>query len=188
MFCKYNGEPESHKMAMPCLVGRAGEIRSLGPALLHVYTEFQIVHCVEILAIQRSQIQMALEASVGIDTILEQNKSCFKFETNVYDDFLKLGWTFLVVYNALGYYFSATSRPAIKIFNITVKLHMMGHCILQGKWLNPRIGWCYSGEHMMFKVRRLLSICTKSNGPADAVVKFFKKYRIAMHLLFVKRD
>ena len=187
MFCKYNGTEGSHQGTMPCLIGRAGEIQSFGPALSFAYKQFANLNCVEIPAIQRAQIQMALEYTVGVDRIMDENRCNFVFERTVYEEFKTQGWGFLILYNALGFYFSEIARPAMKLFNMTVKAHMVGHCILQGRWVNPRLGWCYSGEHLMFYSRRILASCTKHNGPAAAVSMFFRKYRAGMHLLLARQ-
>ena len=185
MFCRYSvGMPDGHEKQMPCLVGRAGEIRSLAPALLYVFQQFRGRVCGEVPATQMAQVELGLKASIRMDVILEENKSCVKCPPVVYDEFATAGMNFLIIFNALGNYYSDVRRPAMKLFNVTIKAHYLCHCILQAKHLNPRLGWCYAGEDVMFRVRRLLASNTKHNSPSNCTNSFATQYRVGMHLLF----
>ena len=118
-----------------------------------------------------------------MDEMLEANRKTIKFSHEVYAEFETVGFNFLIVFNALGHYYSSVCRPALKLFNVIIKAHYLAHCIMQAKYVNPRLGWCYAGDDFMFRVRRLLAACVKHNGPAAATVSLATAYRLGMHLL-----
>jgi hypothetical protein len=171
------------ELSMPCLKGRAIEVRDIGPPLLIVFQSFMLDGCCDVPPIQQQQISIALQKSIAMDTILHDNRHVIKFTNEVYQAFETAGFTYLIVFNALGTYYAETHVPAKKIFDVTIKAHYVGHCIIEAEFLNPRIGWCYAGEDFMFRVRRLLSSCTHNSTPSQSVRLFIKKYVIAMHLM-----
>ena len=171
------------ELKMPILKGRAAEIKSLGPALLETFREFSgIAHAVVPL-VQQQQIEMALRASVGMDDILAQHKGEIKFDDDVYNDFYNNGFMYLMLFNSLAMYYSEAAVPAKKLFDLTIKGHELAHCILEARWLNPALGWCYAGEDFMFRFRRLMQRCVHNNRPSAAANAFVTKYCVGLHLL-----
>ena len=82
----------------------------------------------------------------------------------------------------LGDHYSKLA-PAKRLFNMTIKAHYLAHTILQSQWLNPKLGWCYSGEDFMQHTRRLMHRCTVGNTAERAGVKFASQYRIGLHCI-----
>ena len=180
MFCN----AENHEISMPCLKGRAAEVKHIGAPLLHVFREHKHNRSAMVPPTQILQIEIALRSSARVDLIMEENRSVIKLPREAYTEFRKVGFDFLVCFNALGHYYSEEHTPAIRLFNVTTKAHYLAHVILQGEFINPRLGWCYAGEHLMFHARRLMQKCMAHNTPGKATVKFAKQYRLGMHLTF----
>ena len=176
---------------MPKLKGRAAEVRAIGPALLHAWgkragtTDAAAALGLTIGGLEYKQINAALNCCNEMERVLDDCKGHIKLDTDDYDNFSKFGFNFLVFFNALGHKFSEVYGK--KLFNVTVKCHYLAHALLQAKWINPRLGWCYGGEDFMFHTRRLMASCCRGNKPAKAVSKFARHYRIAMHLQFLNR-
>ena len=88
---------------------------------------------------------------------------------------------FLTQYNLLA---SRYNIDGDMIFNITPKCHMVAHIGLTAHEINPRRTWCFSGERMMFLVRRLGQSCCRGIKPQDIGWKLLSKYRIGLNLIF----
>ena len=157
----------------PRLKGRAAEIRALGKPLAHVWEMYR-----NPTDMQHTQVSLALRKNIAMEDILEDNKSNIVLPRLEYERFRRAGFDFLVLFNALGGHFAELGR---KLFNVTIKAHYVGHGILRARHINPRWGWCYSGEDFMGITKRLMAACCKGNTPAQAARKFAKHYRIGLH-------
>jgi hypothetical protein len=60
-----------------------------------------------------------------------------------------------------------------KLYNITLKTHNFWHMAEQGRWSNPRGGWCYADERFMGLVARAAAAVAK--GGIHALGKSFPK-------------
>ena len=92
----------------------------------------------------------------------------------------------MLLFNALGSYYADLVGDAKRLFNVTIKAHYVIHCVLDAEHINPRLTWCYAGEDMMFRVRRLLATCTYNTLTSESIRKFVQKYVFGVHLLHVE--
>ena len=121
-----------------------------------------------------------------MDEIIDDHKEVNKFGATVYATFKDAGFKYMILFNALGKYYSEEHVPAMKLFDVTIKAHMLLHCILQAEFINPRIGWCYYGEDFMQKVQTLLKVFFLSNTPSRAMNETASRYSVALPLLFTE--
>ena len=135
---------------------------------------------------QQQQISAALECNVKMEEIINEHRDCIRYPRDVYLEFKEAGFNFLMLFSSLGTYYAEFNVPAKKLFDVTIKAHMLAHGILDAEWINPILGWCYAGEDFMFRVRRLMRGCTFNNTPDKATVAFVKKYVVGLHLVFAK--
>jgi hypothetical protein len=157
----------------PKLKGRAIEVRNLGAALLHVCKQKlseSIVH---------TQVILALQASVRMDQILDEHAGCIMLSADGADEYEKSGFTFLACVTAVADHHHSRG---VRLFNITIKFHYLAHAARFARYLNPRLGWNYSGEDFMAKVKKLVGSCVKGTAPHLISARFFQKYTIGMHL------
>ena len=174
------------ELYMPFLKGRSIEVRDIGPPLLEAFRSFMGMPCTDVPMMQQQQILLALQNSIAMDTIIHDNAKAITFSGQVLTEFQAAGYNYLILFNALGTYYAETHAPAKKIFDVTIKAHYLAHCVVEAEFMNPRLGWCYSGEDFMFRIRRLLATCCYNSSPSASVVIFIKKYLSGMHLLHVK--
>ena len=179
MFCS----PTEPEMRMPFLKGRSIEIRDLGPVLLEAFRYFMMFSCDEVQPLQKQQIEAALKYSVQMDSILDEHRRAIRLPAPAYQSFRDAGFNYMLLFNALGTHYAEHGK---KLFNVTIKAHYVIHCVLDAEHLNPRLSWCYAGEDMMFRVRRLLATCTFNESPSNSIRKFVQKYVVGVHLLHVK--
>ena len=88
--------------------------------------------------------------------------------------------------------YSALARDAIalkvKLFDVTIKCHMLCHCADQGEHFHPKLSWCYSGEDFMRHSKKLFLACVKAVKEPDVIDKFILKYLYALHHAFNDKD
>jgi hypothetical protein len=166
--------PQAPFDSYPRLKGRATEVRNLGEALLDVWSRY-MTHG----DVQHEQIKLLLQRSIRMEVLLRDYKDCVRLPDDKRAEFMKCGFDYLVVYNALANHYM---NEGSLLFNITIKSHYLCHCILRSEYLNPRLGWCYAGEDYMNLSKRIMSSCLRGNSHLDAVNKFAGKYRVALHM------
>ena len=169
--------------SMPNFKAKAAVMKGLARPLASTFRHFAKV-VAALPAIQITQICMALDASATLDEIIDDNPDAYVFDDATYASFKEAGFKYMVLFNALGRFYSEVHRPALKLFNITIKAHLLCHCVLQAEFVNPRLGWCFYGEDFMQKMRKLLQVCAHSNGPRQAMNEVHARYRCALHVLF----
>ena len=174
MFCDHNKPHDAY----PKLKGRAAEVRNLVEPLLHVWEE----HC-DKRVVQHVQITLLLQRSMDMGNILSSNKDEVVLPVSDRSHFKKVGFQYLVLFNALGNHYTSVGK---KLFNVTIKAHYVAHSILQAEYINPRLGWCYAGEDFMRVSKHLMAVCVQGNSPNGASRKFGSLYRIGMHLSMTK--
>ena len=69
------------------------------------------------------------------------------------------------------------------LFDVTVTSHHLGHWALEVAYINPRKGWCYSGEAFMHKMKLLGASSVKGNKAAQAAINMICNYRYGLHFL-----
>lgn len=165
---------EAPMESFPKLKGRAAEVKNLLFPMVHVWTRYM-----DPANNAHKEILLALQMSVRIEEILSANVKTNVFPRAVHAEFETCIFGFLALqtsvanhYNNLGYC----------LFNVTIKSHMMAHIAKDSKYLNPRRGWCYSGEHFMAHMKKLAASCCKGNRANQVSSKMLAKYKFAMHI------
>lgn len=152
----------------PCLRGRAGEIRHLAPALRHAFVQFQ----------QRGNRQhevvvLMLDLAILIGRILDDHADAYTLPAKASKDLHKCLFAWAQLNTELGTFFHP--RGAL-LFNHTIKTHYMLHIGLQAAYINPRLGWCYAGEDLMQRTKKLVQSCHRGTGPHLVTKKALLKY------------
>ena len=175
MFC--NASAPSSKF--PKLKGRAAEVKSLAAALLHVF-ELKMDHG----CLQHRQIRLALRMSARMEELLVEHKREIKLPTEAAAELEKCALAYLQLNTALAQHYNAMGW---KIFDITIKFHYLVHASRGAKWLNPRLGWTYSGEDFMQKVRLLTQSSVRGTPMIKVGEKTLRKYVWGMTLRMSER-
>jgi hypothetical protein len=77
---------------------------------------------------------------------------------------------------------------ADKLFNLTQKSHFMQHISLLARFLSPRLTRCFMGEDMQRRISTLAEACVNCQRPGQTIGKMMVRYRIALHLQFLKHE
>lgn len=157
----------------PKLKGKAAEVKHLVPALATVWE-----HWMEPDDPIHQQILLGLRKSAEIDSILHRNASANSLPAADRDAFASSIWIFLACQTSAARYFS--DRGELE-FDITVKSHCLAHCAMEAEYINPRKGWCYSGESFMNKCKTLGASAVRGNSAPKACSKMIGKYRHGIH-------
>jgi hypothetical protein len=171
--------PDAPSSTYPGLKGRAAEIRHLGPPLLAAWRHFSdssdMVH---------RQVEMALACSVKMEEIVDKHVEVATLPPDAAKEFHDATFEFLILFTSLASHFLCLPvGRRRKLFNITIKCHYLAHIGLMAWSLNPRYGWCYSGEDMMQKTKDLMQSCLRGLGADSAPSKMLVKYMFGMHIL-----
>ena len=138
-------DPSSPMASFPKLKGKAAEVKSLVPALAHVFTlykdESDILH---------DYIEAGLNASKQIDEILTMNRTSVALRGDSLMQYRANIFLFLLMQNSLGLYYP---EHGYKLFDVTPKSHFLAHSAWQAEFLNPVLTWCFSGEDFMRKIK-----------------------------------
>ena len=157
------------------LRGKAQEVKCFVPILQIIWGRHMDSSCVE-----HHMIMAALTFSARIDNILDINKDAHALPVHDADLYAKTVFDYLAAQNACATKFQG--HP-YKIFDITVKSHYLAHSAVQAQYINPRCGWCYAGEDMMAKSKRLLASCVVGNSPFTVGLKCTEKYLLGIHCM-----
>ena len=121
----------------PKLKGRAAEIRNLGRPLLHVVDEL-----LDMTSLTNRQIRLGLKLSVRMEEIIDEHVDDIVWPQAVCQEFYKAAQSFLMLQTALGRHFHP---QGCMLFHTTIKSHLL-HVAQAARFMNPRLGWTYSGE------------------------------------------
>jgi len=163
----------------PKLKGRAHEVKSLIPALAHVWETRMTPGLVE-----HAAILQGLQHSAEMDVILDTFVDWDSLPADAARDFSEASWGYARCQQAVSDHYNRTL--GLYIFDVTIKTHYMLHQALQAKWFNPRKIWNYAGEDFMHKSKVLLESCVKGNSAPQSQNKFGDKYRYALHYMFTE--
>jgi len=152
----------------PRLKGAANELRHFGAPLAHVFN----LHCDNTVEIQR-HMKMGLKATVDMENIMSVWSAVYRWPRNVHREFDRNAIKFCLVQTALGEHFHPLR---IALFHFTIKSHYLLHIALASLYINPRLGWCYSGEDMMGKVKHLIQGTYRGTPVHVLVSKTMRKY------------
>ena len=102
-----------------------------------------------------TQIKLLLKKSVHLETIIDDNRSYYRWPEPVCREFLETVFEYLALQTALNTYF-VTLRPAIALFHVTIKSHMLLHCAIYSFGISPSMVWNYMGEDFMGRIKSLV--------------------------------
>ena len=89
--------------------------------------------------------------------------------------FLKNCFDLAALISGLGHFYHSRG---VFLFHFTVKTHYLMHFGLSCTELSPRVGWCYSGEDMMGRVKVLVQASCRSAAPQKLMPKLLQKYSV----------
>ena len=161
----------------PKLKGRAHEVKSLIPALAHVWEDRM-----DPAKVEHAAILQGLKHSAEMDDILDAFPDVDSLPADAARGFSEASWGYAMCQSAAADHYNRVE--GMYIFDVTIKTHYMLHQALQAGGLNPRKIWNYSGEDFMHKAKELLESCVKGNCAPQAQNKFGAKYRYALHYMF----
>ena len=169
-------DPSKPRAKYPRLKGKAGEIKTLGPALLHVWLRFMD----RTNAVHR-RIQAMLTLTVEANAIVANNRGHFRMSREDARRLREVILDFLTLYNAVASHYT---RPgtAQRLFNITIKFHYLAHLALSADQMNFHLTWCFAGEDFMQHTKRLMMSSVRGNIAQSSSRKMMQKYLIAMHM------
>ena len=162
------------KKDYPKLRGKAAQIKAVGPAILALWTKLTKNST----DVMYKSILILLQANVKMEQILNKFANHVALPENEANEFLKCSRIMAqLLVKCTEHYLP---NPDLKVFNITSKTHMVIHCALLAKYLNPRKVWCFSGEDFMRKVQRNGESRVSGTTAAQATVKMVSHYRVGL--------
>lgn len=158
----------------PALKGKAAEIRNLVGVLCKVFGDL----C-DRANKQHKQVLFCLNAASTLENLLDEFKEVFRLPAPAASTFEKTSFQFAQVQAALAAHYAEQNMC---LFHVTLKSHYFLHIALQAKYINPRIGWCYTGEDMMAKAKAIAQSSFFGTSPAKLSPKILEKYAFALGL------
>jgi len=159
-------------MPFPSLKGKGAEVRHLAGALASAFEAFM-----DRSNQQHRQTMLGLQLVCQIERTLDDYAEDYKWPAHISLDFEKCCTTFCQLSTALSHHFHQQGVP---LFNYTIKYHYLEHIGLMSHNLNPRLGWCYSGEDFMKVVKRVVQASHSGGAPHVAARKAINKYAIGL--------
>ena len=154
------------------LKGKAAEIRHFGRALLAAF-EARMDRGDQV----HRQIRLGLVYSNEVEDILDEQPDVFRLSDEAADRLQTSINNFLTIQTALGRRFHAMGDL---LFHTTIKSHYLVHIGMNSSQLSPRHSWCYSGEDLMQKVKKLIQGAQGGTPPEKMVGKVMEKYAMAL--------
>ena len=96
-------------------------------------------------------IAVALRASCRMERILDDNPTGWKLPATAAAEYEESGFSYAEVAARISQRCELSGR---KLFNVTIKHHMLCHLAISAKYLHPRLGWCYMNEDYMMWIRK----------------------------------
>ena len=114
-----------------------------------------------------------------MEWLLDQHYDCFALPQGAAEDLLSTALVHYGTFWELREFFVAEDY---QLFQLTAKAHMVVHCCILSRHLNPRCAWCFVGEDFMGKMRDLCHSCAKGSSMWQVSDKVVEKWLVAMHL------
>ena len=152
----------------PVLRGKAAEVRNFGVPLLAC--------CHALLQQERPvhrQITLCMERLVRFEEIIDESTGSFCVPAAAAAELEQCTMDFLLVNTLLGHRFH---REGILLFHCTIKYHVLMHIALGARDLHPKLAWCYAGEDMMQKLKRIVRSCHVGTGALQVGPTAMVKY------------
>ena len=158
----------------PCLKGKAAEVRHFVPALGFVFRQLMKPDDK-----QHKQVKLGLQCAARMEAILDANATAYRLPPAVAQEYEHQVNSLVQLQAALGNFYHPQGRA---MFHFTVKSHYAMHLGMTARYINPRVGWCYSGEDMMSKVVSLAQASMRGTRPHMVSVTLMRKYAYALGL------
>ena len=163
----------------PKLKGRAAEIRHLGEPLLAVATQLLDAH-----DRQHTLIVLALQASVRLEHILDETDQHFCVPGDKAAELEQTAYHFVNLNATLGHFYH---NRGMWLFHTTIKFHYLLHAAKQARYLHPKLGWAYSGEDYMNKMKKLTQAAHNGTPPLQVQSKVLGMYLHGIKFRIVPR-
>ena len=152
----------------PALVGRAAEVRHIVGPVVRLFEEVMDKE-----DIPQMQIKLGLDYSLEMETILTTTRGYNKLPKHEATKFKVAALNFVACASAIRAHFQGLG---IKIFGFTVKMHYLLHLADHAEHFHPHLGWCYSGEDFLQKVKKLARSCCNAVSFDQVVIRLLQKY------------
>ena len=153
----------------PTLRGKAADIRIFGAALEYAFAVFDNNSPVH------RWVRRALRLNNRFEELLNENPDEYKLSEVQCAELTSCARTFGLYVSALRRHFAATAGAPL-LFKVTSKLHLDIHAAMLSNYLNPRLGWCYSGEAFMRTAQELVAGSMSGTATADVIGKALLRY------------
>ena len=128
------------------------------------------------------QIYLMLKPNVQLETTLTQYKDAIAFPAAIAQQLKEAAFGMCRLQGQIANHFvEVASETGVKLFDITSKAHMLLHCAMMSKYINPKVVWCFSGEDFMHKHQTLAMACVRGLNGAQASVKMAHHHRLGSH-------
>ena len=160
----------------PLLKGKAAEARHLGKALLLVWRDYQdrtLQH--------HRMVEKVLDLSVKLEDILDKNCHLLNYPDELAERFLRVTLEYNATVTWLCRFYHAKDGAAGRFFKFVLKNHYLVHAAYLARYLNPVRTWCYQGESLLFRIKKLIASVTKMSVAKHdvcntAMLKYCKGY------------
>ena len=125
-----------------------------------------------------------------MDQILDAYPQEAKLPEDASQAWAMAAFRFLSCFSELAKFYLANKVNGVycTLFNITIKCHYLAHIALRVRFLNPRKGWCYTGEDFMQQIKRVAAASCKGNKIYRVGNKIIEKYCWGMHFRLLNGD
>ena len=165
----------------PKLSGSAACVRAFGKPLQAIFELYM-----DRKADVDKQINLMLKRSVRLEEILHDYKDFYCWPAAVCDEFQAKTFDFLNLSSAIAEHFH-TLKPPLKLFNVTIKFHILIHATIFAYGINPCVTWNYMGEDMMRRMKPLIQANTRGTKWLDVGNKVVEQYVQGMDFLLDDR-
>lgn len=176
--CRFNDirlgmfRPSSGKF--PQLKGKAAEVRHLVAVMHTVFARYM-----DQTNRQHQQVNLCLELASRAENILDVCRDDWRLPEQAATEFRQCAFQFAQLQTSLAQFYHSRGEF---LFHVTMKSHYFLHIAMSARAMNPRLGWCYSGEDLMAKVK---GIVAASHFGANATMlspKVLRKYGFGLGL------
>ena len=168
------------KTGAPKLRGKGAEIRHLSRPILNIWA----ANMNAALETHR-KIHLMLKLNANAEQLLTEHREDFTLPRAAASKFQTCVDGLLMLQHELQEHFKDEDQ---RLFNVTEKSHFAQHCSILARHVSPRLVWCFSGEDQQRRVQELTQASVKGNGPGSALIKVATRYRMALHVQFLKME
>lgn len=158
----------------PLLKGKAAEVRHIVPALQSVFGALMDPSNRE-----QQQAKLGLDMAAKVEGLLDDYAGAYCLPPAAQHEFSGALTSLIQLQGSLAQHFH---NQGIYLFHFTIKSHYALHIADIARYINPRLGWCYSGEDMMSKVQGLARASLRGTQPQNVSSTLLRKYGFALGL------